>query len=141
MLRIEGEVLAPGELSFADLAALPEQVADIGVLLPGRRGGGVRLGALLERVGVGERATHASIVASDGSFSASVPLAALRQAVLAYRLGGEPLPDEHGGPLRCYIPDAAACGIAPGDACANVKRVGTIRLSRGAEPDSRQRRG
>jgi hypothetical protein len=39
-LRVEGEVQHDANFSFADLAALPEQVADVGQLVPGREGGG-----------------------------------------------------------------------------------------------------
>ena len=37
MLRIDGNVSTPRTLGFGELAALPEQVADIGALIPGAR--------------------------------------------------------------------------------------------------------
>jgi hypothetical protein len=136
-LRIEGEVYSPRELSFADLALLPEQIPDVGQLIPGREGGGVRLRSLLQAVGLKETATHITLVSSDGKFSASVPLDAVRDAVVAYRLGNAPLPPQQGGPIRFFIPHVEECAIGGVDACANVKFVGLIRLSHGPGTDTR----
>ena len=138
-LRIDGEVIAPCELSFDELSALPDQVPDVGALIPGRRGVGVRLRALLRRAGLKDSATHVTVESRDGAFAASLPLAAVREAVVAYRLGDAPLPAADGGPLRFLIPDAPACGSDGADACANVKFVGAIRVTRGAGTDTRRR--
>ena len=136
-LRVEGEVHSPRALSFSDLALLPEQIPDVGQLIPGREGGGVRLRSLLQVVGLKETATYITLVSSDGKFSASVPLEAVRDAVLVYRLGNAPLPPQKGGPLRFFIPNVEACAIGEVDACANVKFVGLIRLSHGPGADTR----
>jgi Oxidoreductase molybdopterin binding domain len=136
-LQIEGEVILPCELGYADLAALPDQVEDVGALIPGRTGGGVRLRAVLRRAGIKDGATHVTVSSSDGKFHASVPLASVREAVLAYRLGNEPLPEKLGGPIRLLIPDVEPCAIGEVDACANVKFVATLRLTRGAGADTR----
>jgi len=136
-LHIDGEVHHPGALSFADLAALPAQIADVGALIPGREGGGVRLRSILEAVGVSPAATHITIASSDGKFSASVPLDAVQEAIVAYRLGNEPLPQKKGGPIRFFIPNVEECAIGGVDACANVKFVGLMRLSRGPGKDTR----
>ena len=136
-LRVEGEVQHPQNLGFADLAALPRQVADLGQLIPGREGGGVRLQSILEVAGPTQAATHVTLISSDGKFSASVPLEAVREAVVAYRLGDEPLPDKKGGPMRFFIPNVEECAIGGVDACANVKFVGLIRLSHGSGKDTR----
>jgi hypothetical protein len=136
-LRIDGEVQHIRNLSFADLAALPDQIADIGVLIPGREGGGIRLRSILEAVGVAPTATHITITSNDGKFSASVPLDAVQDAIVAYRLGNEPLPQTKGGPIRFFIPDVEQCAIGEVDACANVKFVGLIHLSRGPGKDTR----
>jgi len=137
MLRIDGEVTTPGELSYDDLAALPEQVPDVGALVSGRAGTAVRLRTLLQRAGVKATATHVTVLSSDGRFAASVALDAIREALVVYRLGDRPLPAEHGGPLRFLIPDAARCGRGGADACANVKAVGVIRLTVGPGDDTR----
>lgn len=140
-LRIEGEVQHARTLSFADLAALPEQVADVGDLIPGREGGGVRLRSILEVVGTLPAATYLTVVSSDEKFSASVPLDAVQDAIVAYRLGDEPLPQKKGGPIRFFIPNVEECAIGGVDACANVKFVGLMRLSCSPEKDTRPTSG
>lgn len=137
MLLVEGDVENPRELTFADLAALPKQVADLSALVPGKQGGAVWLDAVLAAAGAKATARFATLVADDGKFAVSVPLDAVRtNAVVAYRLGDGPLPDKQGGPARFYVVDAKACGDESGvDACANVKRLGRIRLTAVREPD------
>lgn len=136
-LRIEGEVANARELGFAELAALPKQVADVGALVPGKQGGAVWLDAVLAAAGAKATAKFATLVADDGTFAVSVPLDAVRtNAIVAYRLGDAPLPDKQGGPVRFYVVDAKACGADSGvDACANVKRLARIRLTAAREPD------
>jgi DMSO/TMAO reductase YedYZ molybdopterin-dependent catalytic subunit len=136
-LRVDGEVVKACELSFADLAALPGQVDDVGELIPGRAGGAVRLASILERAGRRPEASHATLSSADGRFTASVPLDAVREAVVAYRLGDAPLPERQGGPLRFFIPDVEECAIGGVDACANVKFLARIELTRGAAKDTR----
>ena len=97
-LRIGGEVATPRQFSFDDLAALPHQIPDIGVLAPGRQGCAVPLRTLLDETGVSERATHITLYADDGNYSASVPLAeVIDHAVIIYGLDHQPLPAEQGG--------------------------------------------
>lgn len=127
-LRVEGAVAAPRTFGFADLAALPAQVPDVGALVPGRTGGAVRLQALLDAVGVAAGATRLRLEASDGSFAQEAPLDALRAALVAYRLGDASLPAAHGGPIRFLVPDVEACLAAGVDRCTNVKGLGLIRL-------------
>jgi DMSO/TMAO reductase YedYZ molybdopterin-dependent catalytic subunit len=130
-LLVEGEVYSPGTFRFDDLAALPEQVPDVSTFAPGKAGGGVRLRALLERVGVKPGAAWATLASADGTFAISVPLPELgEQALLAYRLGEGPLPEGKGGPVRLVIRAGASV-----DACAAVKGLGLIRLTRVREPD------
>src|SRR2546421_127481 len=50
-LLVEGEVAAPREFGFDDLAALAGQVDDVGALIPGREGGAGRLAAILRAGG------------------------------------------------------------------------------------------
>ena len=138
MLRVEGEVRNPRAFHFADLATLPGQITDIGTLVPGRQGGGVWLRALLDATELNERATYLTLHATDGQFSASVPLEAVRDhAVVLYRLGDEPLPVRQGGPLRFLITNVEACGIGEVDTCANVKFLGVIELTAGPGADTR----
>ena len=137
LLIVEGEVERPLSLDFAALAALPRQVADLGALVPGKQGGAVWLDAVLAAAGTKGAAKFATLVADGGSFAVSVPLDAVRtNAVVAYRLGDAALPEKQGGPVRFYVVDAKACGDDSGvDACANVKRLGRIRLTATREPD------
>jgi DMSO/TMAO reductase YedYZ molybdopterin-dependent catalytic subunit len=131
LLRVDGNVATPRSLGFDELAGLPDQVADVGALVPGRRGGGVRLAAILDAVGRVPDARFAQLRSTDG-FSAWVPLDAVAQALVVYRLGDGPLPEADGGPLRFLIPDVEKCGVAGLDTCANVKRLGTVTLARSA---------
>jgi hypothetical protein len=136
-LRVEGEVQHVQNLSFADLAALPEQIADVGQLVPGREGGGVRLQAILAKAAPATTASYITLQSSDGKFSASVPLDAVRTAVVAYRLGDEPLPAKKGGPFRFLIPNVEECAIGGVDACANVKFLSVMQLSHTLGADNR----
>ena len=128
-LRIEGEVLTPRAFSFEDLRLLPGQVADVGQFIPGRDGSGVRLQSLLEQVGLKESVKYITLESTDGTFSASVPLEAVHDAIVAYRLETEPLPAKKGGPFRFFIPNVEECAVGEVDACANVKFLGRVHLS------------
>ncbi len=136
-LIVDGAVIAPVELGFEDLAALPGQIEDISALVSGREGGGVPLSRVLGRAGLRPDATHVTCESSDGKFKASVPLAAVRDAIVVYRLGDDPLPPSHGGPLRFLIPDAGVCDSAEVDRCANVKFLARLHVTRGAGDDTR----
>jgi DMSO/TMAO reductase YedYZ molybdopterin-dependent catalytic subunit len=136
-LRIEGEVQQARAFTFADLAALPDQISDISQLIPGREGGGVRLQSIVDKVHPSSAAAYITLKSSDGKFSASIPLEAVRNAVVAYRLGNEPLPAKKGGPFRFLIPNVEECAIGGVDACANVKFLGEIRFSNQPGADNR----
>ena len=136
-LRIEQDGKQAQELDFQQLAELDGQIADVGALIPGRVGGAVRLQAILDRLNPDRQLDHLTVESTDGGFAASVPLEALHHAVIAYRVGDEPLPRDKGGPLRFLIPDDEGCATGGADACANVKFVGTLRLTRGKGKDTR----
>lgn len=137
-LHVAGAVGTPRTFTFADLAALPAQLPDVGTLIPGRQGGAVRLRTLLDAVSPQPQATHLTLHATDATFSASVPLdAVIDRAVIVYRLAENPLPTSQGGPLRFLVTDVEACGVAEVDACANVKFLGTIELTHGPGMDTR----
>lgn len=137
VLRVEGEVAEPRAFGFEDLRGLSGQVEDVSELVPGRQGGAVALASVLEAAGVSAKATHIGLESTDGRFAASVELADVANAVVSYRLGEEPLPVSQGGPIRFFIPEAGHCHTGPVDACANVKFLGTIRLSVGEGRDTR----
>jgi hypothetical protein len=136
-LRIEQEGKPAEELDFGQLSALDGQIEDVSKLIPGRVGSAVRLQSILDRVQPGENFDYLTVESTDGGFAASVPLEALREAVIAYRLGEEPLPADKGGPLRFLIPNDEGCATGGADACANVKFVGTLRLTKGPGKDTR----
>jgi len=140
LLTIEGEVSTKLSLSFADLAALPEQAQrpDVSRFDPKRRGDAVTLAAILELAGVVPGIEWLTLHASHDDFHASVPLAAVRdRGLLIYRLAGAPLPARAGGPIRFLIPEFAACQTTEVDECANVKFVDRIELSRERGRDNR----
>lgn len=140
MLAIEGLVARPCVLSLSDLAALPArwQVADVGQLVPGRKGQAVYLAGLLEAIAPQESARWLTLHAAADDFHASIPLEAVRErAVLVYALGGEPLPVSAGGPFRFLIPDFAACRVHEIDECANVKFVDRLQFTAERGQDNR----
>lgn len=66
---------------------------------------GVPFSALAERVGIDDEATHVLFHAHDG-YTTDLPLSdCLEDGVLfAWEFEGDPLPAEHGGPLRVLTP-------------------------------------
>lgn len=140
VLRVDGEVSQPLELTFDDLAALPiaDQVADVSRFHPKRQGDAVTLEALLARAHPKPGATYLTLHATADDFHASVPLAEVRgEGLIVYRLAGGPLPARNGGPIRFLIRNAAACQTDELDECANVKFVDRIELTAGRGRDNR----
>lgn len=140
MLRVDGEVAAPVDLSFADLEAMPEsvQVLDVSRFNAKRPGDGITLNGLLEHVRPTGAATYLTLHASADDFAASIPLQAVRdEGIVVYRLNGQPLPFDKGGPVRFLIPNPAACHTDELDDCANVKFVDRIELTAGKGRDTR----
>jgi DMSO/TMAO reductase YedYZ molybdopterin-dependent catalytic subunit len=70
------------------------------------RWGGVAPSVLLDQAGVKTEARYAVFYAHGGVYLSSLPLELVRdsQTLLADSLGGQPLPPEHGGPLRLVVP-------------------------------------
>jgi len=136
-LRIEQTGQPAEELNFEQLSALGGQIEDVSQSVPGRVGGAVRLQAILDRLQPSQELDYLTVESTDGGFSASVPLDSLREALIVYRLGNEPLPKDKGGPLRFLIPNDEGCATGGADACANVKFVGSLRLTRGPGKDTR----
>ena len=133
-LLVTGAVDQPLELETAELRGLPDQVADISSLFPGREGAAVRFTSVIQHAGPLPDATHATLTSADGSFEATVPLAGVTEALLVHSLATEPLPERFGGPVRMLIPDAATCKTSDVDMCANVKALACIHVH--AEPRS-----
>ena len=136
-LQISGEVSEPRDYSFHDLAALPDQVADVSTLVAGREGVAVKLSAILSEVEPATSSKYVTLASTDGEFSASVPIEGVKNGLVVYKLENLPLPESMGGPYRFLIPDASKCGVSEIDACANVKFLGSIHVSHEAGKDTR----
>ncbi len=140
MLKVDGEVESAVELSFTDLQAMPEsvQVIDVTRFNAKRPGDGITLKGLVEQVKPTDAAPYLTLHASADDFAASIPLdAVLDEGIIVYRLNGEPLPFDKGGPVRFLIPNPAACHTAELDDCANVKFVDRIEFTAGKGRDTR----
>src|SRR3954449_2013486 len=124
LLRIDGAVERPLDLTFEDLGALPpeDQVADVSRFHPGRRGDGVTLEALLRRAQPDPEANYLTLHAGRDDFHVSIPLQAVRaEGLVVYRLGEHRLRSAEGRPIRFLIKAPAACHTDELDDCANVK--------------------
>jgi 2-dehydropantoate 2-reductase len=135
-VTIDGAVIRPITLDRAAIAALPAEhrLPDVGAVVPGLRGAGIRVRGLLDLPALAIGATHATFHAGDGSFAASLTLEQAREhGILLYELDGEPVPIEKGGPFRLVAP-----GL--GDLCANVKGVARIEVTKGPGKDTRPSR-
>ena len=128
-LHIEGAVRSPKAFGFTELRALSDQIEDVSRLIPGREGSAVRLQTVLEQVGPKETVRYITLESTDGKFSASVPLEAVQEGIIAYRFNDAALPENKGGPYRFFIPNVSECHVGEVDACANVKFLGRICLS------------
>lgn len=114
-LVIDGLVERPLSLSYDDIGGLPSVVEMRTVECLGNPAGGplignavwegARLGGLLERAGVRSGASYARLEAADGYYT-DVPLERIAHpdTLLAYKMNSDPLPPEHGYPLRLLLP-------------------------------------
>ena len=115
-LRISGMVDRPVTLSFDDLLSRPLVERDItltcvsnevgGPYVGTARWTGVLLAPLLEELGVQPGAEQVLSRSVDG-WTCSTPTSAVtdgRDAMLAVSMNGEPLPLEHGFPVRMVVP-------------------------------------
>ncbi len=117
----------------AALAALEPaaQVPDVGLLVTGKQGRGVKLAALARAVGADRASAHLHIRSSEGGFCVSVPIGeVLASAVIVYELGGGALEPKKGGPFRLL-----ACGHP--DECVSVKHLERLTFAREPGPDTR----
>jgi DMSO/TMAO reductase YedYZ molybdopterin-dependent catalytic subunit len=112
-LRIEGLVKRPYSLDLAEFAALPQSVQTIDIHCVTRwtrldvSFSGVFLRELFDRAEVRPEAKYVSFVARSarGHSSSMVLSEALElQTMIAREANGQPLPLEHGGPLRSVVP-------------------------------------
>jgi DMSO/TMAO reductase YedYZ molybdopterin-dependent catalytic subunit len=112
-LRIDGLVRTPLELTYAQLLALPkaQQVSTFhcvtGWTVNNVHWGGVRFHDLLALAQPLPEAHAAHFVSAEIPYDDYLPLnaAELPDVMLAYEMDGEPLPQEHGAPVRVVIPE------------------------------------
>lgn len=115
-LRIHGMVDREIEITWDELLAMPMQESDVtlacvsnevgGSLIGNARWLGLPVREMLARAGVDRVADMVLSTSADG-FTASTPIEALtddRDALLAIGMNGEPLPIEHGFPVRMVVP-------------------------------------
>ncbi|MGH2460757.1 MAG: molybdopterin-dependent oxidoreductase [Chloroflexota bacterium] len=107
-LRVDGHVENPLVLSLGDLDALAQRLlvddctCVAGWSVRGVIWKGVPLMAILELARVASDTRW--IQASAGEYSVPISLDDARRALLALRLGEQPLPFAHGGPVRLVVP-------------------------------------
>jgi DMSO/TMAO reductase YedYZ molybdopterin-dependent catalytic subunit len=114
-LTVDGAVAAPLSLSFADLVALPQVTVDAdfhcvtGFSILDMRLSGVRFETVLALARPTVEATHVMTHAYDG-YSTNLPIeeAIKEDVLLVVSVGGDPLPEEHGGPVRVVVPQLYA---------------------------------
>lgn len=128
-IRVTGLVAGEADFTAADLDTLPSVVGDVGHVASGAVGTAVRVGDILDRAAVQDGATHCTVISQGGAYRASIPLQDLRSnGWLAFAEDGRSLPDHRGGPFRLTVAEGSTL-------CWNVKRVATLRLTAGPEPD------
>ncbi len=132
-LRVDGDVAKPLALSLADLKKLPRAEATCVLQCAGNgrglqnppmpgvqwrygavgnaRWSGVRVRDVLARAGVKSSAKHLKLFGSDDPpgkvppFHRSIELGkAMDDCILAFEMNGQPLPAQHGAPLRLVAP-------------------------------------
>ncbi|WP_236007104.1 molybdopterin-dependent oxidoreductase [Nakamurella leprariae] len=121
-LNVHGLVDSPFELTFDELVVMPSVERTItltcvsnevgGDLIGTARWQGVRIADVLARAGVRtadgpQGGPDCVLSTSVDGFTVTTPLQALtdgRDALLAYGMNGEPLPQEHGFPVRMVVP-------------------------------------
>lgn len=130
-LEVLGEVERALVLDRTALASMEAgQVADVGSLVPGKRGRGVRVAALFEQAGLKPDALHVHIASCDPRFAVSVPIDEVSTGIVVYELDGAALPASSGGPFRLLVP-------AHLDECVNVKALARLELARASGRDTR----
>jgi DMSO/TMAO reductase YedYZ molybdopterin-dependent catalytic subunit len=127
-LLLGGLIEAPAELPWKEQSRL--RVRDVSEVAGGFAGDAVAVAGLIDRAAPTASATHCTVVSDDGHYRASVPIDDLRsKGWLVFRLDGEPLPRERGGPLRLVVPEGRTL-------CWNVKSVVELVFTEGPQPDS-----
>ncbi len=109
--RVDGDVDAPLRMTYDEVLALPKTslVTDFhcvtGWTTYDNAWEGVTIRELANRAKIRPEAQYATFTCGDG-YTTSHPLTVLYDSdvMMAYRWDGNPLPIEHGGPLRLLVP-------------------------------------
>ncbi|MAT44998.1 MAG: molybdopterin-binding oxidoreductase [Anaerolineaceae bacterium] len=115
-LVLDGLVNNPMQLSIEDIRSRPKHSQYItlscisnkvgGDLISASLWAGIRLKDLLEEAGLQTGAGELAIESVDGFYeSVSIEDMMDPRTLLVYEMNGQPLPQEHGYPLRIYIPN------------------------------------
>lgn len=110
-LKLSGEVSAPQTLSFSDLMAMPQKTVttDIHCVTSWTKldtsWAGVPFRAIAERAQV-RPAAHYVVMECEQGFTTSLPIEPLLEetVLVAHSVADAPLPPEHGGPVRMFVP-------------------------------------
>lgn len=128
-LVISGATQGENRLDWDEVAALPGRVEDAGSVAKGAFGKAVPLASVVERARPKPGVHYCTVISSDGSYRASIPLDELtNDGWLAFGSGEDPLPDERGGPFRLSVARGRTL-------CWNVKHVGELRFTAEKEAD------
>ena len=130
---VEGDIQRSLRFTRTHMGQLAEnyQVPDIGTVMPGMHGAGIKTQAILDIATFSADVDHVTFYSQDANYSVCITLEQAREfGILLYEQDDGPLPIERGGPFRLVTP-----GL--GDLCANVKQVGRIVFSKGAAHDTR----
>jgi len=111
-LTIDGEVNSPTTLDWQQYMALPltQLTTDIHCVTRWSKFGmewrGVSVDELTRAAGGLKPEAHFLIAESYGGYTTNLPLADVTngQALVAFEAEGKPLPAEHGGPARLFVP-------------------------------------
>jgi DMSO/TMAO reductase YedYZ molybdopterin-dependent catalytic subunit len=133
-LQVSGLVERPVSLALADLQSMPSVSFTrtfqcvTGWRVPDVHWQGVRLGDLLDAVGVKPTAVALAFDSYDGVDTESLTLdqARLPDVIVAYSMLGGPITTEHGGPVRLYV--------APMFGYKSLKWLSAIRVVDTVEP-------
>ncbi len=127
-LVVDGVVERRLVLALGDLARFPRASVESdfrcheGWVVPKIRWEGIRLHPILARARVLPEARFLTVHAGDYTFVLSLAEARHSGVLLATHMNGQPLPPEHGAPLRLVVP-------ADWDCFASVKWVQRIELT------------
>jgi DMSO/TMAO reductase YedYZ molybdopterin-dependent catalytic subunit len=133
-LKVSGLVDHPTTFTLADLQKMPMTSFTktfqcvTGWRVPDVQWEGVKLGDILDRVGVQAGAVAVSFDSYDGADTESLSLdqAHLPDVIVAYSMLGAPVTTEHGGPVRLYV--------APMFGYKSLKWLSGIRVVNVVEP-------